>query len=75
MNTPVTFHGVLAGAYRGKDVSARALLTHASLDGNTALCKTVRPGALCDMVEDGPLTCPVCQARLARLRAKEWASK
>lgn len=64
--TPYTVHGVLAGAYRGKDIGARALLNHASQDeSGTAVCKTVKPGMLCDMPEDGPVTCPVCLQRIS----------
>jgi hypothetical protein len=64
--TPYTVHGVLAGAYRGKDISARALLRHASQDESyTAVCKTVKADTLCDMVEDGDVTCPVCLQRIA----------
>jgi hypothetical protein len=58
-----TVHGVLAGAYRGKDISARALLLHASSDGGqTALCGKVKEWSLCDMEEDGPPTCARCLA-------------
>lgn len=63
----VTFHGVLAGAYKGKNVNERALLTHASVDGGiTALCKKVKADALCDMEEE-TVTCPTCIARVAKL--------
>lgn len=65
--TALTVHAVLAGAYRGRKVSERALLTHASSDGGrTALCRRVQPDMLCDMVEDGPPTCPTCRARADR---------
>jgi hypothetical protein len=64
--TAYTVHGVLAGAYRGKDISERALLRHASQDeSDTAVCKTVKQGKLCDLVEEGPVTCPVCLQRIA----------
>jgi len=64
--TPYTVHGVLAGAYRGKDIGERALLTHASQDEcHTAICKTVKPDMLCDTEEDGPVTCPICLQRIA----------
>lgn len=67
-NTTVTVHGVLAGAYKGKDVAARTLLTHASIDGGmTALCKRVKQDALCDLEESEPATCPTCAARAAKL--------
>lgn len=63
----ITVHGVLAGAYRGADISKRPLLTHASADGGeTALCRKVKPGALCDLVEKGAPTCTVCATRMAR---------
>lgn len=66
----ITIHSVLAGAYRGKSVSARSLLTHASADGGTsALCKRVKVDTLCDVLEDGPATCPTCAARAAKLGA------
>lgn len=62
---PFTVHGVLAGAYRGKDIGERTLLTHASVDGGeTALCRKVKAGALCDAVESGSPTCPLCAARV-----------
>lgn len=65
--TPYTVHGVLAGAYKGKDISERALLNHASQDDSaTAVCKTVRQYSLCDMVEDDAVTCPTCLERIAR---------
>lgn len=64
--TPYTVHFVLAGAYRGRDISERALLRHASQDeSHTAVCKTVKADTLCDVVEDGPVTCPVCLQRIA----------
>lgn len=66
----VTYHSVLAGAYRGKSVSHRPLLVHASIDGGqTALCRKVKDDALCDMEEDGPATCPTCIAKLAKRRS------
>ncbi len=62
----VTVHGVLAGAYRGADVSKRALLTHASKDGGeTALCGKVKKWSLCDQEEDWPPTCATCARRVA----------
>jgi hypothetical protein len=65
-----TVHGVLAAAYKGKDIDDRALLTHASLDeGDTTLCKRVKH--ICDLVETGEPTCVTCQARLAKLLEKE----
>ncbi len=73
MGSNITIHGVLAGAYAGKRVSRANTLTHASADGgSTALCKRVKEDNLCDVVEDiAELDCPVCIARLERLRAKE----
>lgn len=66
----ITYHGVLAGAYKGRDVSARTLLTHASTDGGvTALCKRVKVDSLCDAEEQGPATCPTCAARVRSLEA------
>lgn len=63
--TPYTVHGVLAGAYKGKDISARTLLTHASQDEtDSSVCK--RAKNLCDVVESGPVTCPLCLERIAK---------
>ena len=63
--TNYTVHGVLAGCYKGSKISSRSILTHASTDGGTsAICKRVKVDALCDYVEDGEPTCPVCRARL-----------
>lgn len=60
-----TTHGVLAGAYKGRDISKRKTHTHASADeGDTAVCGKVLPGDLCDLVEDGEPTCPVCRRRI-----------
>jgi hypothetical protein len=60
----ITIHGVLAGAYRGKKLGERKLLTHASADGAiTALCGRVKADSLCDAEEPGPATCPTCAAR------------
>lgn len=64
MTTTYTAHDVLAGAYRGRNLNARALLTHASIDdGDSALCG--RTGNLCD-VASGVVNCPECLARIAR---------
>jgi hypothetical protein len=66
-STKYTVHGVLAGAYKGKSVSARELLTHASADGGiTALCGKVKADALCDELGEA-LTCPHCEKRIAKL--------
>ncbi len=60
-----TVHGVLAGAYRGRDISTRALLRHASTDGaETSVCKRARN--LCDAEETGEVDCPECLTRIAR---------
>lgn len=60
-----TVHGVLAAAYKGKDVSQRSLLTHASTDGGiSAVCRRVKEDSLCDLQEDGPPTCPDCARKV-----------
>ena len=60
-----TVHGVLAGAYRGRRVSARTLLRHASIDGaESSVCK--RASNLCDEDTGDLVTCPECLARIAR---------
>jgi hypothetical protein len=67
-NDKVTVHEVLAGAYRGKDIGTRTLLTHASLDGgDTALCGRVKPGSFCDL---RLTTAPTCQRCLAVWNAR-----
>jgi hypothetical protein len=55
-------HGVLAGAYKGRDIEERTLLTHVSLteSWDTALCRNVKPGMLADLTEPGPPTCKRC---------------
>lgn len=64
---PYSVHGVLAGAYRGKDLSERTMLRHASQDnGETAVCKRVKQCGLCDWKEAEPVTCPECLARIER---------
>lgn len=64
--SPYTVHSVLAGAYKGKDLGERTLLRHASQDeSSTAVCKKVKRDTLCDMVEDGEVTCPICAQRIA----------
>lgn len=72
MTSPeLTFHSVLAGAF-GRNPTAAQLarsVVHASRDGGeTALCKRVKPGHLCDLLEDGPPTCPTCLKRLEASR-------
>ena len=65
--TPYTVHGVLAGAYKGKDIGQRTLLLHASQDeGRTSVCRRVREYMLCDWKEDDDVTCPECLARIER---------
>lgn len=65
-----TIHGVLAGAYRGKDVADRTLLTHASLDnGETSLCARVRRHGLFDEAldpQETSTTCSQCKRALSR---------
>lgn len=64
---PYSAHGVLAAAYRGRSDDGRPMLRHASQDnGDSALCKRVRQGGLCDWKESEPVTCPECLARIAR---------
>ena len=59
-----TVHGVLAGAYRGRDLGKRTLLRHASIDaGESAVCKRTRN--LCDE-DSGEVDCMECLARIAR---------
>lgn len=58
MTMAITVHALLA------DMRT----THASADGGrAALCKRVKAYSLCVAIEQGPPTCPVCAARLARL--------
>ena len=67
-----TVHGVLAGAYKGRDISERALLRHASVNGgDTALCGTVKADSLCDMEEEGLPTCAKCLAKLEKMKLLE----
>lgn len=62
--TSYTVHGVLAGAYRGRDLGSRAMLRHASLDGETSLCK--RTSNLCDAPEQSEPDCAECLAQISR---------
>jgi hypothetical protein len=61
---------VLAGAYRGKDISARPLHTHAvilSRDGypQRTLCRRVPVDHLSDLDRAlGDVTCPECKRRI-----------
>lgn len=63
---------VLAGAYKGKDISERPRLTHVvEIDERDrevrVLCRIVRLDSLCDrVVESGP-TCPRCAAALEKI--------
>jgi hypothetical protein len=62
----VATRGVLAGAYRGKDIEARALLHHAvDTRTETSLCKRIGPESICDEPLGGPelVTCPLCRER------------
>lgn len=69
-----TVHAVLAGAYRGRDISSRELLYHASTDeGSTAVCKTVKADSLCDTYEnEEKLSCETCMTRVVK-RGLLWA--
>lgn len=70
--------GVLAAAYRGKDLSQRALLVHAVSDKAVVLGRLRREAgeAFCnrklDLVDEGgwqpaaDVTCPKCAAILSR---------
>lgn len=72
---PYTIHGVLAGAYRGKALEERTLLTHASQDeAHTSVCKRVKIGMLCDQITNRPVTCSVCLERIAK-RGLVWVGK
>lgn len=68
MTTAITVHGVLGGAYKGKRLSLRALLNHASNDGgDTALCGGVKAGHLVDqygMEPDAVVTCTKCIGKM-----------
>jgi hypothetical protein len=70
-------HGVLAGAYV-RDIGDTKLLLHASQDdSSTSVCNRVKMYNLCDMAEDGPVTCPVCLERIEKrgLKRKESTSE
>lgn len=68
--------GVLAGAYRGRDVSKRPLLTHTvSVDergymNGGPLCNRVPADHICDDDRDTEArpTCPVCAKRDPRFK-------
>lgn len=58
---------VLAGAYRGADISRRALLTHViELGATSSLCGRVSEDHLCDVRVDALPTCSTCLKRLAK---------
>lgn len=62
---------VLAGAYRGRDVEARALLTHTAdvaTSYDSAICGKVKPGHLADEFSDpdGLQVAPTCPACLRK---------
>lgn len=70
--------GVLAGAYKGKDIGDRALLTHAvgvdaaGRDAPTSLCGRIESDRLADAYGTDqalPPTCPLCADRLVRIRS------
>jgi hypothetical protein len=66
--------GVLAGAYRGKDIGERALLTHAvAVDAQGSevrvLCGRVKLDHVVDCYADDinkPPTCPNCLERMPK---------
>jgi hypothetical protein len=64
---------VLAGAYRGRDLSKRPLRTHVAVLGadgypTRTLCRRVEPENLADAEPAGAEpTCPACKERLAAL--------
>jgi hypothetical protein len=66
--------GVLAGAYHGRSVSERALLTHvAVLDASgypvRTLCNRVPADNLADVMGGAP-SCAECAGRLGRMLAR-----
>jgi hypothetical protein len=71
-------HGVLAGAYRGKDIGERALHTHVAVYDDAGyvartLCRRVKPDNMADD-DAGPVpTCPECAKRLPRFIVKHAA--
>ncbi len=65
--------GVLAGAYKGKDVAARELLSHYWEEGAAkTLCNRVPEASLADVGPSVP-SCTECKARFAKLQAKGLA--
>ncbi len=68
---------VLAGAYRGRAVEDRKLLTHYLVPGDTrTLCRRVMEERLCDVDKAAAdagaelATCPVCLDRAAKAARK-----
>jgi hypothetical protein len=69
-NMRFNIQSVLAGAYRGKDISQRGLLIHVAVLDEKGyvkgpLCKSVKPDSLTG--DDRPLeelSCPKCKERL-----------
>ena len=62
----VETRAVLSGAYRGKDISKRALHQHAVDSAtDTSLCGRIDAGHISDMPLGGPelVTCPLCRIR------------
>ncbi len=58
--------GVLAGAYRGKQLE-RATVRHVLFDGaDRTACGRVREEHLCDVAEREPPTCAACLAKLKK---------
>lgn len=72
--------GVLAGAYKGKRLEDRALLTHAiGVDGygrraSKSLCGRIAEDRLADDASETLPTCPLCAERLPRALMKAAAS-
>lgn len=65
----ITWHGVLAGAYKGKSASLKTTLYHASKDGGeTSLCGKVKPNSLADEAEtQSGGTCAACRRLSLRM--------
>jgi len=72
---PIRVRGVLAGAYRGRDLGERELRTHVVRDGAArSLCGRIEDEHLVDRCGADPAgswpTCPLCSERLSRMTAK-----
>ena len=64
---PYEVRAVLAGAYRGKDVGERSLLTHAWVEGESkTICRRVPESSLCDIDRPESPTCMICLGRVER---------